>query len=80
MIIVLEGLKEGIADAENVSHKILRQIIEPIQTSKGEATVNVSIGIALHAAGCGLGTDALLQTADQKMYEAKRAGKGKVRF
>lgn len=38
--------------------------------------LSVSIGVALHA-GNGLSFEALLRAADQRLYEAKRAGRGR---
>jgi len=44
---------------------------------RGEARISVSIGIAIYP-GAGEDAEDVMQTADEAMYDAKRAGKGRT--
>ena len=76
--VLLEGLVNGMADARMIAEKLLVAIAQPITTSHGFACVNASIGIALYAPGSGKDPAQLMREADSLMYQAKRAGKGRV--
>ena len=76
--VLLEGLVNGLADARMIAEKLLVAIAQPISTSHGFACVNASIGIALYAPGSGKDAAQLMREADSLMYQAKRAGKGRV--
>ena len=76
--VLLEGLVNGLVDARMIAEKLLVAIAQPISTSHGFACVNASIGIALYAPGSGKDAAQLMREADSLMYQAKRAGKGRV--
>jgi len=42
------------------------------------AQVGASIGLALFAPNGGASPEALIKEADERMYQAKRAGKGRI--
>ncbi len=68
----LEGHAENVAGI--VANKCIAALRAPIRVAGQECTVGVSIGIALGRGQTPV--DALLQAADQAMYEAKKAGRG----
>jgi len=66
----------GPADAQAVGARLLQALAAPVVLEGGQARVGASIGVALGAAGAS--AEGLLRAADAAMYEAKRAGKGRV--
>ncbi|MBI5490022.1 MAG: diguanylate cyclase [Deltaproteobacteria bacterium] len=64
-------------DAERVAERLLAAVSRPYTIGDGEHRVGVSIGIGLYPAH-GTEPGALVRCADQAMYEAKRAGKGRI--
>ncbi len=66
-------------DAMLVAGKILVQLRVPVQIDRQELSVGASIGIAVYPAD-GENTDALIKSADQAMYVAKRSGKNTATF
>jgi diguanylate cyclase (GGDEF)-like protein len=77
--VVLEGLIEGEATACMVAEKLLSQIQVPVVLDNGTAVVSASIGIAIYLPGTTVSPDRLINSADTAMYEAKHAGKSRVR-
>jgi len=76
---VLLGPMPHPTDAHRVAEKLVAALAAPIPLSAGERRIGVSVGIALfpeHATEA----DALLKSADQAMYSAKRAGKNRYHF
>jgi len=76
--ILLEGLTSGEADARKVADKILAVISEPVSIAHGQVRVSASIGISLYVPGCEKDSVSLMREADERMYQAKRAGKGQA--
>ncbi|MEW6370084.1 MAG: PAS domain S-box protein [Pseudomonadota bacterium] len=76
--LVLEDLDGTAAGAQCVAAKLLKNISEPIPVGKANAHVGVSIGIALYTPGSGRSAEELIKEADSAMYEAKKAGRGRV--
>jgi len=76
-LLVLTGL--GRADTLAFLERLRRRVAaHPWRPTTGELPVTVSVGVASAAAG---GTQAsLLATADGQLYEAKRAGRNRVRM
>ncbi len=74
--VILDGM-ESAGDAFNVADRILATVQAPLTAADGaDISPRASIGLAVfdqHA-----GADALLHQADNAMYAAKRAGKGRV--
>lgn len=76
--VVLENLKDGIADAKDVAQKILTAIQQPIPLGPTNANLSASIGIAWHKPNDANTPDQLISRADTAMYEAKRTGKARI--
>ncbi|PNG23239.1 hypothetical protein C1J00_04940 [Streptomyces cahuitamycinicus] len=64
--------------AKDVAERILSALTQPYQIAGKEALVSASIGMTLAVPG--VTPDELLSQADEAMYEAKRAGKGRIRM
>ena len=62
------------SDAVTTAYRVLHSLERPIQTTCGEVAISASIGIALSDQP-NITADGILESADQAMYEAKRAGK-----
>jgi diguanylate cyclase (GGDEF)-like protein/PAS domain S-box-containing protein len=77
-VVVIDGLDYP-EHAAKVAEKLIERISVRRQIDGMEATLGVSIGIAIYP-DCGLNLDALLRAADVAMYEAKRAGRQQYRF
>ncbi|MEU0249722.1 sensor domain-containing diguanylate cyclase [Streptomyces sp. NPDC006235] len=76
------ALLEGEAGAhpartQDVAERILSALTQPYQIAGKEALVSASIGMAVALPD--VTPDELLHQADEAMYEAKRAGKGRIR-
>jgi diguanylate cyclase (GGDEF)-like protein/PAS domain S-box-containing protein len=66
--------------ALDVAKKVWATLATPYQLNAAIThTSSVSIGVALFSGQCG-NEDALLQQADAAMYQAKQAGKNRIRF
>lgn len=73
---------EGVASAEKITpltERILHELSQPIALADGTVAVDSSIGVAISDES-GEEAEALLRRADEAMYEAKRAGKGRCAF
>lgn len=66
-------------DAELMAQKVLDAISQPYVLAGKTALVGVSIGMSFFD-GRSYDTKALIQQADQAMYRAKQAGKGRYAF
>jgi len=64
------------ADVAAVGGRLLQSLAAPVALEGGEARVGASVGVAL--GGAGASAEGLLRAADAAMYDAKRAGKGRV--
>jgi diguanylate cyclase (GGDEF)-like protein/PAS domain S-box-containing protein len=64
--------------ARDVAERILSALTQPYQIAGKEALVSASIGMTI--ARPGVTPDELLHQADKAMYEAKRAGKARIRM
>lgn len=76
--LIVEGLKSG-EDAAAIAQKALDAISFDLTHGDGVVPVSGSIGVALFP-DQGSDVKALLELADQAMYEAKRSGKNAFRF
>jgi diguanylate cyclase (GGDEF)-like protein len=74
--VLLEDLASADA-AMLVADRALSLLAQPFELHGHSVTISASIGVALRAKG-GFGAEALTHEADVAMYEAKRAGKGRV--
>lgn len=74
-VIVIEGLALPEA-ALTVAAKIVAAMDVPFVIDAKQYTVSTSVGLAV-SSGDGDDADALLKKADQALYEAKRAGRGR---
>ncbi len=62
-----------------MSERIQSALGEPCALSSETITIGASIGIAIRAPGQ-IGTAEVIRQADAAMYEAKHAGKGRIRY
>lgn len=76
-IIVLPGT--AVAMARVVGQRILDALAAPFSLPLQALSVSASIGVACHPQH-GASADALIRNADIAMYEAKKAGRGHLRF
>jgi len=77
-VVILPAI-QGREDPARVAGKILEQLARPFDLEGRPAEVRGSVGIALFPGDAEDGA-ALLQCADQAMYEVKRQGKNGYRF
>ena len=66
-------------DADAVARRVLAAVAQPVTVSGATASVSASIGIALYPTDAAA-PDGLLRLADDAMYRAKAAGKGRHAF
>ena len=76
--VLLEDMADTFDDAHRVAEKLIDSIAEPVELPGRAVRVRASIGIALDAAGGTRQADELLKEADHYMYQAKKAGRGRV--
>jgi two-component system, sensor histidine kinase LadS len=77
-VVLLEGFRDP-ADVLLTGQHIVAAISRPVAIGDLQIQVGASIGVAFFP-GDGETPMALLQRADEAMYEAKRAGRGRVRL
>lgn len=75
ILVVLDGV-DSLDDAIALSEKFRRSALMPIPVMGGSFSVTLSVGVTLAVAGEDL--DALIERADNAMYEAKRGGEDRV--
>ena len=68
---------QGVDAALQVAKKFGAAIAEPYRLAAGTIAISASIGVSLYPSN-ELGAEALLRTADEAMYFAKRDGKNRV--
>ena len=66
-------------NAQDVAHKILTKVEEPVLIEDYEISINISIGIAMYP-GNGKNAESILRAADAAMYEVKKAGRHGIKF
>jgi diguanylate cyclase (GGDEF)-like protein len=77
-VVLLNDL-HGIGDATSTAQRLRYQISRPFQLGEHEVLTDVSMGITLSSYGYTT-VEQILGDADQAMYEAKTAGKGRYRL
>ena len=75
VLVVLVGVR-GLAEALAVAEKVRAAIREPIALPDGSVSVTASVGVTLLRPG--ESGDAMVERADEAMYEAKREGRDRV--
>ena len=65
--------------ADTIGHRIIEALHQPMDLEGRDIFVGASIGVAMHPPLAG-DINALMNRADQAMYAAKRAGKGRLHF
>ena len=75
-VILLENIQQ-VDDALAIANRIVVAVSETIPLRDAEATIGISVGVAVSTPGANM-PEALLARADAAMYEAKHAGKGRV--
>lgn len=76
--VVLEDMTDTYPDAHAVATKIIEQLSLPVDLCGQGATVGASIGIAIFTPDSSVSAADLVKEADYWMYEAKKAGRGRV--
>ncbi|MER5351860.1 diguanylate cyclase [Kitasatospora sp. NPDC002551] len=74
-VVLADGI--GRDEAKDLSHRLRNAIIPPMRIDGRAMRVGVSLGIGW--AGCGMSIEEVLHTADERMYDEKRARGGAVR-
>ncbi|MFF7458537.1 diguanylate cyclase domain-containing protein [Kitasatospora sp. NPDC008115] len=74
-VVLADGI--GRDEAKDLAHRLRNAIIPPMRIDGRGMRVGVSLGIGW--AGCGMSTEEVLHTADERMYDEKRARGGAVR-
>ena len=74
---ILALYRSGVRVGAEWEHGLAR-IGAPVDVCGASATVGASIGIAVFAPGDDTPAADLIKMADQRMYEAKQAGRGRV--
>lgn len=78
-LILLNSLKNEVANIEDICHRILDAVQKPLTYENDRLQVSASIGVA--ALGNGETTiEELIKGADSAMYEVKKSGKGGVKI
>ncbi|MBI4876599.1 MAG: diguanylate cyclase [Acidobacteria bacterium] len=78
-LVVLPGFDEAAAchQAERLRVAVAR---DPMKLSEGTVVVTASFGVTAGTAACGADPERLIHSADEALYEAKRAGRNRVMF
>jgi diguanylate cyclase (GGDEF)-like protein/PAS domain S-box-containing protein len=76
--VLLEDMTGTYNDARSVANKLIERVSALIELPGATATVGASIGIAIFTPGHNTSADDLVKEADYWMYEAKKAGRGRV--
>ncbi len=79
-VIVLPGLVDA-ATLSSIAHRVIAQVGQPILFEGQECSVSASIGMTVSTAyGAPVQPERLLADADEALYEAKHAGRGRAAF
>jgi diguanylate cyclase (GGDEF)-like protein/PAS domain S-box-containing protein len=76
---VVAHCSAGRSSAASIAEKLLRMLTAPIDIGQQEVFISASIGISMFPEH-GDARDALFQSADTAMYQAKAAGRNSYRF
>lgn len=77
-VVILTGVDDGVK-VDQVAHKLLGTILQPIVLAGVWCTMSASIGVALFPADAS-DAEQLLRHADQAMYLAKRSGRNRLAY
>ncbi|MGI4845647.1 MAG: PAS domain S-box protein [Janthinobacterium lividum] len=76
--VLLEDMTDTFDDAHTVADKLISSISEPVMLPGRAMRVRASIGISLDSGKPARAPEELLKEADHFMYQAKKAGRGRV--
>lgn len=76
-VIVLEGISPKLTDAAQTAARLIESVSRPAPIGDISVQVGCSLGMLILNPGCCRCAEELIQLADQAMYQAKRAGKGR---
>lgn len=77
-VVLCEGSGPTTAVVDELSGRLHASVEQPIGLDGGPVVVGLSIGVAMLEPGRSYATDRLLLLADQAMYDAKAAGRGRT--
>lgn len=77
LVLLDEGVTRELTDT--IGHRIIEALHLPMAVGGRHLSIGASIGVAVHPPLEG-DIDALMNRADQAMYSAKRAGKGRLHY
>lgn len=77
-VVLCEGTGDSEAVIEDLSSRLHERVEQPIDLDGEPVTVGLSMGVALLAPGRTCDPDRMLLLADQAMYDAKAAGRGRT--
>ncbi|MDB6063020.1 MAG: hypothetical protein JWM78_3123 [Verrucomicrobiaceae bacterium] len=77
-VILLESLKHGSNDVENIGNKILDAMRDPISVNGEPCHLSTSVGVYVWHLDQNINAEQMIATADMAMYQAKRSGKNRM--
>jgi diguanylate cyclase (GGDEF)-like protein len=77
---VIQSRARQRVDAETLARRLTKVLAAPFDLDGHQASIGLSVGVALAESGRAEGAEAPLRDADLALYQAKQAGRGGFRF